>query len=144
MGKTLRNWWAGSGWSEGRRDEHKTSFKGTEAQPCRNGRADGPSPVPDRVRARTSRYPSRSARYPHLLSLTMAANAMENINGVSNALQWSPGICCELRIYLLASPLFFEWAEFEAKLEHIASTDLLQSVISEQPLLAKPQSCEPQ
>ena len=27
MGKTLRNWWAGSGSSEGRRDEHKTLLK---------------------------------------------------------------------------------------------------------------------
>lgn len=35
---------------------------------------------------------------------------------------------------LINSPLFFEWADFDANLEHIASTDLLQSVILEQPL----------
>lgn len=34
-------------------------------------------------------------------------------------------------LILLSHPFSFEWAEFDAKLEHIASTDLLQSVISE-------------
>ena len=36
----------------------------------------------------------------------MAAATAENLNGVLNGFQWSPGICRQLRIYPLVSPLF--------------------------------------
>lgn len=62
----------------------------------------------------------------------MAAATAENLNGVPTGFQWSPGICLSLRVSPLVSLLLFEWAEFDARLEHIASTDLLQSVVFEQ------------
>lgn len=59
----------------------------------------------------------------------MATTTADNVNGVSNGFQWLPGIVVSGTLARLLSHLF-EWADFDTKLEHIASTDLLQSVVS--------------
>jgi len=125
-----KNWSAGTGWSKRRGDGCKTFLlpAGPVMRSLRQGLTPPitGSPVPQ--------SPSGSVLCSALLDHghnddRESERGIERLSVVTRYLLPAP--CPPL-----VSPLFFEWAEFDARLEHIASTDLLQSVISEQPLPA--------